>query len=268
MVATKQRNTNVGAARPTGATDPPNTMPAPRVSDQHKRHLDLSLLGAFELSESATRSNLKRGSQRLIAYVALQQRPVAREAVAGTLWPEVSEKQAHGSLRSAIWRLDEPARHAMEIDDEQVSLAEDVAVDLREARALARRLLCVDTTLAEEEMDFRAIEALSEDLLPDWYDDWAIVEATAWRQLRLHALEALAARFIAAGRFADAIEAANAAIRVDPLRESSRAILVRAHLAEGNQSEAIRAFTQYQALMCNELGLNPTTKLHGLVRCC
>jgi hypothetical protein len=47
-----------------------------------------------------------------------------------------------------------------------------------------------------------AVAALSADLLPDWYDDWMLVEAEDWRQLRLHALEALAGHLTAAGRWA------------------------------------------------------------------
>jgi two-component SAPR family response regulator len=70
---------------------------------------------------------------------------------------------------------------------------------------------------------------LSSDLLPDWYDDWMIFEAEEWRQLRLHALEALATGRLPAERFGDAAEAALAAIHAEPLRESARAVLIRIH---------------------------------------
>src|SRR4051812_41226757 len=48
--------------------------------------------------------DLPRGAQRLIAHLSLCGRP-ARGAIAGQLWPDVPEGHAHGSLRSALWRV-------------------------------------------------------------------------------------------------------------------------------------------------------------------
>jgi DNA-binding SARP family transcriptional activator len=110
-----------------------------------------------------------------------------------------------------------------------------------------------------------AVAALSADLLPHWYDDWVLMEGEQWRQLRLHALEALAGRLTAAGRWGEAIDAASAAVRAEPLRESAHTALIQLHLAEGNQSEAVREFTRYRALLRTELGLEPTLPLRRLV---
>jgi hypothetical protein len=83
------------------------------------------------------------------------------------------------------------------------------------------------------ELGMAAVPVLSADLLPDWYDDWVLLEAEDWRRLRLHALEALAGRLIALGRWGEAANAAGAAVRAEPLRESARAALIQAHLAVG-----------------------------------
>ena len=99
-----------------------------------------------------------------------------------------------------------------------------------------------------------------------WYDDWVLSEAEDWRQLRLHALEALADRLTAMGRWGEAADAAGAAVRAEPLRESANAALIRVHLAEGNQSEAVRQFDRYRALLDAELGLEPTPRLRRLVQ--
>jgi hypothetical protein len=72
-----------------------------------------------------------------------------------------------------------------------------------------------------------ALACLSADLLPGWYDDWVLSEAEDWRQLRLHALEALADRLTATGRWGEAADAAGAAVRAEPLRESANAALIR-----------------------------------------
>ena len=245
---------------------PQRAIPVPRTLGDTPRDFELSLMGAFQLSEGAIPVVLPGGSKRLIAFLALKGRPMTRAAAAGALWPDVSEEQAHASLRSAIWRLDKITREAMQVDVLELDLAPGVALDLRESRALAHRLLIVDTLPSDADMTFEAIAALTSELLPDWYDEWVIIEAEDWRQLRLHPLEALAERLMAVDRFGDAVQAVRAAINADPLRESAHAALIRVHLAEGNQSEALEAYEAYRALLLSELGLAPTERLQSLVQ--
>lgn len=244
---------------------PYRAVPVPRTSNDTPRDFELSLMGAFQLSEGAIPIVLPGGAQRLIAFLALKGRPMTRAAAAGALWPDATEEQAHASLRSAIWRLDKITREAMQVDVLELDLASGVGLDLRESRALAHRLLIVDTLPLASDMTLAAIEALTSELLPDWYDEWVVIEAEDWRQLRLHALESLAEKLSAAGRFGDAIQAARSAIQADPLRESAHAALIRVHLGEGNQSEALDAYEAYRVLLLRELGLAPTSRLLALV---
>ena len=55
------------------------------------------------------------------------------------------------------------------------------------------------------------------------------------------------------------------AIKAEPLRESAHAALIRVHLAESNQSEALRQFERYQGLLRAALGIEPTSRLRELV---
>ncbi len=159
----------------------------------------LSVLGGFELhSHVAISPALAPEAQRLIALLALRDRPMSRAAVAGTLWPEASKVHAHASLRSALSRLCEPAREAIVITAADLALGPDVIVDLRSARALAQRLLEPAAPPEMDDLGLAAIQSLSTDCLPDWYEDWAIVESEEWRQLRLHALDSLTLHLTAA----------------------------------------------------------------------
>ena len=228
--------------------------------------LRLCVLGSFRFFDGAAAVELPVGSQRLLAFLALQDRAVSRAATAGALWPEVTESHAYASLRSALSRLDEVTRETLQVSDLELRLAGGVATDIREARLLAHRLLLPGAPLLDADLSAEAIAALSADLLPDWYDDWAVVEAEEWRQLRLHALEALADGLITNGRFGDAAAAALAAVRAEPFRESAHAVLIRVYLAEGNRSEALDAFAHYASILRDELQLEPTPRLRNLVR--
>lgn len=229
--------------------------------------LSLRLLGGFHLRlPGGAAPALAGGSQRLLAFLALHDGSVSRIAVAATLWPDVSEDHAYASLRSAISRLTGSARGAIRVSLHELGLADDVDVDLRSSQALAHRLLASGfTPWAAADLTTAAVAGLSADLLPHWYDDWAILGAEDWRQLRLHALEALAGRLTDSRRYGDAASAALAAVRVEPLRESARAALIRVHLAEGNQSAALAEFRRYRSLLLQELGLAPTPRLSQLL---
>ena len=204
---------------------------------------------------------LPRCAQRLIAYLGLRSRPT-RAAVAGELWPEVPEDHAHGSLRSALWRVQKVAPGLVDGSGGALALAAGVRVDVWQFKEWAQRTLDptadVDGAMAPE-------SALAGELLPGWYDDWVVLERERLRQLRLHALEMLADKLASAGRHSEAVQAACAAVRAEPLRESAHRALVRVHLAEGNLVEAVRAYHCFRDLVAHELGVAPTEHMEVLM---
>ena len=226
----------------------------------------VSLLGPFALVDgSGAPIAVANGTQRLLSLLALRDRVVHRTSVAGALWPDVPESRAHASLRSSLSRIPKPARSAVNVSDAEICLADGVGVDLREAQSTAHRLLDETSSLHDGDVSGATLSLLSADLLPGWNDEWVIPEAEEWRHLRLHALEALSARLVVHSRFGDAVMAAMAAIKAEPLRESAHAALIRAHLAECNQSEALRQYMRYQELLHAQLGIAPTSRLRELV---
>lgn len=190
---------------------------------------------------------------------------MTRHQVAGTLWPESTGEHAGASLRSAVSRLEGPARQAVKVTAQDLGLHEGLVVDVHHSQALAHRLIDSDVQRAERDIGAAAVSALSDDLLPGWYDDWAVIAAEDWRQLRMHALEAVAARLTAADRLAEAAAAALTAVRAEPLRESARAALIRVHMAEGNQSDALGEYERYRVLLQAELGIRPTSRLREVL---
>jgi DNA-binding SARP family transcriptional activator len=227
--------------------------------------LHVILLGGFQLFTGNDQIALSSGSERLLAFTALCGRAVPRNLVAGTLWPDTSEQRAYASLRSALARLDGVGRKVLNVGATEIQLSPEVAVDFHGARALARRVLDPAILTKDGDLSAKAVEVLSSALLPGWYDSWVLAEAEEWQQTRLHALEALTAHFVMAGRFADAVAAAGVAVRAEPLRESACAALIRAHLAEGNQAEALRHFKRYERHLHEELALQPTPQLRELL---
>ena len=222
----------------------------------------LGLIRGFELFARDQRVRLPMSTQRVVAFLALQDRPVLRLYVAGTLWLDSTEARANACLRTALWRLRARDCPIVDATATHLALACGVEVDVREARVAAEQAIGHEILLGDP-----ATAGLyhAGELLPDWYDDWVLIEREHFRQLRLHALEALCRDLAAAGRFAEAARAGLAAIKDEPLRESAHRALISTYLAEGNPSEALRHFTLFKKLLHDQLGLSPSELMDDLM---
>ena len=202
------------------------------------------------------RRDVPEGSKHLLAFIALRRRRVERRQAAGALWPLGDEERAAGNLRSALWRLRRAGIDVLVADKWSLVLGTEVRVDLHALEEWATRLIAGGADDQDLSIPPAASDALN--LLPGFYEDWALIERERIRQRVLHALEALSEMLSAAGRFADAIESAMLATSAEPLRESAHRSLIKAHVAEGNLTEARRAYLAYQRLMQREFGALPS----------
>jgi DNA-binding SARP family transcriptional activator len=197
-----------------------------------------------------------------LALLALTGALVRRPLVAGTLWPEKGDARATANLRSSLWRVGQVSPHLLVCYDGVLGLAPSVSVDIEEVLAQARRLL--DRHGNCEESDLEA-GPLLHDLLPDWYEDWLVMDRERIRQVRMHALEALCERLAAQGRFSESIDAGLAAIAAEPLRESAHLALMRAYEAEGNRCEVLRAYDHLRRLLWSELAVGPSPRVEDFM---
>jgi DNA-binding SARP family transcriptional activator len=178
------------------------------------------------------------------------------------LWTDVAEQRANSSLRSALWRTPAPdGQPLVQASNTHLWLNPVVDVDFR--HGMARALAIIEGRPGVEGNP--APDDLGADLLPDWYEDWVLVEQERYRQLRLHALEKICEALTDAGRFGAALVAGLAAVACEPLRESAQRQVIRTHIKEGNLSEALRQYQGYARLLADELGACPAPALERLV---
>ena len=222
----------------------------------------LVLVGGFELLIHGHPVPLPERAQRLVAFLALRGKPVERQQLAGILWLDSSEGRAMANLRSTIWRIRDVAASVFVEVGRQLLIDPRIVVDVREITDRAHRIL------DGAEPSGPLVEAMSAagELLPDWEEDWVLIERERFHQLRLHALELLCEKLAADRRFGWAIEACLAAVSAEPLRESAHRALIGAYLAEGNSGDAIAHYRAYRQLMQDELGLEPTSQMDELIQ--
>jgi len=215
----------------------------------------LHLFGGPYLSVGGCRHEVPEGSKRLLALVAIRRGPVERRSAAGTLWPAGDDTRASGNLRSALWRLGGLGTTLIIADRYSLTLCEEIVVDVHVAGDWAIRL--IQNTAGADDLVIPPCSADALDLLPGWYDDWALIERERTRQRMLHALEKLSHDFVRTARWAEAVEAAMMAVSAEPLRESAQRALIAAHLGEGNWVEGRRCYAAYRDLVRRELGTDP-----------
>jgi len=225
--------------------------------------VQIALLDGFALAYRGKPVSLPLRAQRVLAFLAFQDRPVLRVYVACRLWPDVTESRAGGSLRSGLWCLGQLEFCVVDATPRTLQLAPNVAVDVREANAWAKRTLRGSAAFDEADLDGARFPG---ELLPDWYDDWVVLEREQLRELRLHALETLGDRLMSHGRYGEALEAALTVLRLEPLRDSAHRLLIRIHLAEGNHAEALRQYEGYRRRLLETLSLEPSHQMDELVR--
>jgi DNA-binding SARP family transcriptional activator len=224
--------------------------------------IGLRLVGGFELSLSGVPVALPGGAQRLIAFLALQSGPVRRAYVAGSLWPEATDERASARLRTALWSLRRVWVGLVE-GIQTLGIAHSAHVDLNDAIEAAHRVIRDPGGALRTEAH---VPALYGDVLPDWHEEWVVLERERFREVRVRALEALSGLLAEQCRFDEAALMALAAIRAEPLRESAHRALIAVHLSEGNRHAATAQFRRLRWLLNSELGIEPSRHTFSMVR--
>lgn len=219
----------------------------------------IHVLGGFSVSVARRPVALPRNAQRLLGYLAVTGLEQARDTIATQLWPQAAPERAMSYLRTALWRVRQADREIVLARRDSVSLCDPVEVDYAFLSTRARDIFA-DKVPEDGVLGF-PLELLEADLLPGWDEEWLLLDRERHRQLRIHALESLSEMLTAKGLYARAIDAAYAAVRVEPLHESAHAALIAAHVAEGNRVEAIRQFKSYSLLLAGEAGMTPSPRL-------
>lgn len=195
-------------------------------------------------------------AQKVIAFLALHDGPQPRERVAERIWPDADLKRCLASLRTVLWRVRQASPDAVHAHRGSVCLGPAVRVDVHESRDVARRILNGHAVDPE-----RAVSLLSLRLLPDWDDTWVLPEQERVQQMHVHCLETLSRRLVQQEHYAFALQAATAATRIEPLRESAQRAVIDVYLAEGNPAQARGVYEDFRRMLRAEMGIDPSPEL-------
>ena len=216
----------------------------------------LRVLDRFDLLVAGASATLPVQAQKVIAFLALHDGPQAREKVAERLWPDADLKRCLASLRTVLWQVRQASPDAVRALRGSVGLDPAVAVDVNESRSIVGRILSGHAVDPEY-----AVPLLSRRLLPDWDDTWVLPEQERVQQMHVYCLETLSRSLVRQEHYAYAMQAAKAAARIEPLRESAQRAVIDVHVAEGNPAQARQVYENFRQVLRAELGIEPSPQL-------
>jgi len=211
-----------------------------------------------------------RKALAMLALLAVEGRPFARDELAAMLWPEADDESARGALRRTLSVLRASLGDRwLRVDRASVTL--DPAgtwVDLVALRGTAGITDAASLGFAAELARGAFLAGFTLRDAPD-FDDWRAIQASAVDRAVADLLDRLAVAAEAEGDIPAAVAAATKRVDLDPLDEPAQRRLMSVLARSGDRSGAIRAYRACVAVLERELGVAPlaeTTELYEAIR--
>ena len=232
----------------------------------------LRVLGGFELAraDGQVLELPGRKARMLLSFVALNApRPVSRERLAGLLWGDGGDRQALHSLRQCLLELRRLGERAggelLRSDRESVALGLPAGcVD-----ALAVQRLTQEATPGSLRA---AADICSGILLPgaeaglEDFDTWLAGERARFARIAAGVFSCLTASCEAQGDWGGVGSAAERWLVLDPACEEAHRALMRACIATGRRSDAVRQYRDCAEVLRRHLDAEPEAETKALLR--
>ena len=221
--------------------------------------LRVRLLGGLRLEAGGCAIDPPPGTpaRALLAWLALHPGMHTRSRVAAALWPDVLDESARLSLRTALFALRDALgqeAEAVKATREQIGLAPDVSVDVRE----------LDELMAAGRLE-QAIELHRGDLVPELGHDWVLEARDERRALLAEAIARVANAAEERGELGLAIRRSRELVALDPLSEEAHRALIHRLAATGDRGAALAAFEKLRERLGRELEIAPAPETRDLV---
>ncbi|MEA3325838.1 MAG: BTAD domain-containing putative transcriptional regulator [Chloroflexota bacterium] len=202
-------------------------------------------------------------AQALLVYLAIEERPIQREVLAGIFWPENSQAKALVSLRVELSVLRKILRPFIEITRDTVNIKPDANIYL-DTQDLDRKINRgeIESALALFKGDFLAgFKVLNS--AP--FEEWQLAEQRRVRNLVSKALHEAVLRAIDTKDVAFGLKLVCRLLEMEPLDEQAHQQCMLLHVMRGDRNAAVAQYKKCAAILQDELCIEPlenTQKLY------
>lgn len=280
-----------GGKTAVSATPPPPSpafpaIPQPIPTRDHSRPtLVVYVLGEFRLyqDDQPVQEWPSGKGKAIFKYLLLhRQRPVAKEVLMDTFWPDSSADAARNNLNVAIYGLRKALRdgygdfshivfqdNAYRLNPEMTIWVDAEAFTAQVAQGdRARQVGDWQTAVSA----YHAAEALyhGEFLSEDRYETWASLEREHLSIQYSQLLQHLSQHHLVQQAYSQSIAAAHKLLAVDPCHEQAHRWLMTCYSQQGQRNLALRQYHSCVAALQQELEVDPdpeTSQLYEQIRC-
>jgi DNA-binding SARP family transcriptional activator len=231
--------------------------------------LEMRFLGDFAIKvggEPVITLNKPR-LQSLLAYLILHRdAPQFRYHLAGMLWPDSPETQAHTNLRNLVYLLKKalPGSDRLILSDAQTLQWNPQAsfrLDVLDFQQIAYGSSLQTVPLEKLET---AVQLYQGDLLPSCYEEWVFAEREHYRQVFIALLDHLIDRYESLRRYEDAIAGCQRLVTAEPFHKDGYPRLMRLFALNVEVPLALKTYQDYVRLLKSELGIEPPSEMQDL----
>jgi DNA-binding SARP family transcriptional activator len=228
--------------------------------------LEIQLFGMPRLSlNDRNVDGLRRKNRALIYYIAAQEGQSNREKLLTFFWPDHERSASQSILRTMIHDLRKNLGKAIQVDDQNIILATDTFIDVKEfSTALASPL--TDLQKLSEALNLYKGDFLEGFSLSDspQFDDWVASERDHYQLRAMNGFAELSHLQEAKREYSAALEAIRRALAFNPLQEDLQRDFMRLLYLNGDRAGVIRQYEFLRKLLDEELGVPPMPETRAL----
>jgi DNA-binding SARP family transcriptional activator len=217
----------------------------------------------------------RQGRVTLALLVAERDRPVTRDEIGEELWLDDPPLAWEKAVMAVMSKLRAALRRAGLDDDAlvtsfgcyQLRLPPDTWVDVEAAADAVHRAetaLMADDPSAAYPWAYVAYHVGRRPFLAGEDGPWVRRARLRLREIHLRALDCTIECAAANGELAEAIQAAEDALSIEPFRETTYQRLMRVHADSGNRAEAPRTYQRCRNVLAEELGVPPSAQTEAV----
>lgn len=247
--------------------------------------LAIKLLGSLELELDGqpVTGLASRKAEALLAFLACNPRPHARDTLATLLWDDRPQRRALAnlsvllsSLRKQLDPFFTATRHEIAFNKDG-DFWLDTAVFTAQITATRQQIQQRGRATRNAAMQLaQAMELYQGDFLQGFYirdaggfEEWTLLERERLQRLAVEALDLLVDFYLERSKFITGIDYATRLVALDPLREHAHRQLMRLLAAGGQRNAALEQYDTCCRILEEELGVPPaeeTTELFHTIR--
>jgi two-component SAPR family response regulator len=237
-------------------------------------HLIIQAFGRASVSVGGkllTLSDWQTQSVRdLFFYFLTSQKPLTKEQVGETLWPDVDEPQKLKlRFKNEIYRLRRAIGQDVIIYEDaayRFNRSLDFEYDVEAFESFLSRAKST-TSLAEQiELYQKAVDLVRGPFLEDVYADWAMFDREHLGQIYLSALLTLAELLQKQARQEEALTTCQRALDYDLTFESACGLSMQIYHRAGDRTSIIRTYQAYKEALQRQLDMSPSKETEELYR--